>query len=227
MQLFDAVIVSGGNIDDEFVMEKLLRNRYNDEGKPAIPIAADRGLCFFMRKGLKPAIAIGDFDSMPEELFKEALRTMKPETGFIRLKPEKDVSDTHAALLECRQRGVRSCLLLGCTGTRLDHVMANLGLLAAAAKEGVKAVIEDPHNTIFLAENEETFRKSDYEGSYISFFPLGGTVSELTLTGFRYPLQGRDLSIYDASLTVSNEIIEEEARLSFRSGILAVMITRD
>ncbi len=48
---------------------------------------------------------------------------------IIRLKPEKDDSDTQSAVNHMISEGSREILIFGATGTRLDHVLANLGLL--------------------------------------------------------------------------------------------------
>ena len=227
MSVYDAVIISGGTIDDVFVKHILEREKRQGGVPACLVIAADRGLLFFLRNDMTPDIAIGDFDSTPDKKVEEAYSRMKTDTEFIRLKPEKDVSDTHAAMLLAAERGAKRVLLLGGTGTRLDHVTANLGLLLAAEEAGASVVIQDPHNCIFLAERCMTLKKSDYEGRYVSLFPLGGNVTSLTLTGFKYPLTDYTLRFSDASLTVSNEIIGEEAEIAFKSGCLAVMITED
>jgi thiamine pyrophosphokinase len=48
----------------------------------------------------------------------------------------------------------------------------------------------------------------------------------LTIRGVKYPLQDHRLEACD-SLSVSNEIVEEEMEVRFRSGCLVVMETRD
>ena len=227
MENCDAVIISGGMVDDDFIKE-ILEKETAHGGKPdRIVIAADRGLLFFLRNGLTPDIAIGDFDSTPEDAAEEAFSRMRTDTEFIRLKPEKDFSDTHAAMLLAAELGAKKVLLLGCTGTRLDHVAANIGLLLAAKEAGLTAVLMDPNNLVFLAERCTILKKSDYEGRYVSLFPLGGEVASLSLDGFKYPLADRTLRFSDASLTVSNEIVGEEGKITFKSGCLAVMITKD
>ena len=72
----EAVIVSGGNIQKDFALDFLRKNKNKDY----YMIAADRGLEFFMETGLVPDAAVGDFDSLsPEGLaYLESLEN----TGF-------------------------------------------------------------------------------------------------------------------------------------------------
>ena len=65
-------------------------------------------------------------------------------------------------------------------------------------------------------------------GTYISFLPLSETVSGITLTGFRYPLHNKTISMREnPGLCVSNEIEEDRAELTFSQGVLLCMETKD
>ena len=49
----------------------------------------------------------------------------------------------------------------------------------------------------------------------------------LTLKGFKYPLNGYRLSMKDSGLTVSNEIVEDTAQITYDSGNLVMIMSRD
>ena len=49
----------------------------------------------------------------------------------------------------------------------------------------------------------------------------------LCLEGFKYLLDGYDLDMSDCGLTVSNEIQEEQARVTYESGTLLMIQSRD
>ena len=224
---FDAVIVSGGSIDDRFVLETIEHVKDINGAAPCLLIAADRGMDFFLRNNIDPDILIGDFDSMSSEGAELVLSGGEHSSEVIRLKPEKDDTDTQSALLAAEVRGARRILLLGCTGTRLDHVMGNLGLLIMAKERGLTAVLMDPNNTVCLAYSGMTFEKCRYGDFNISFFAAGADVTGLTLTGFQYPLTDFRLKPSCAGLTVSNRIVEPEARVDFDEGELFLFITSD
>ena len=90
--------------------------------------------------------------------------------------------------------------------------------MAQGKKRGLKVNIFDRKNKISLLDSEfekrtEFFKDSLY-GTYVSFLPLTETVRGITLTGFKYPLFEKDISILEnPSLCVSNEVVEERAEI--------------
>lgn len=223
--MFDTIIVSGGNIQSGFALDFFRKTAEQPGQKGILTIAADRGLEFFGETGITPDVVIGDFDSLSLK-GKEYLERLG-KTEIIRLKPEKDDSDTQSAAKLAIKRGSEKILILGATGTRLDHVMANLELLCMAEKQGVSITMADAHNYIRLVKSGTILRKKEQFGKYVSLFPMDGDVTGLTLTGFKYPLSRYQLKTSDGGLTVSNEIAEETAEITFDSGMLLMIMSRD
>ena len=149
------------------------------------------------------------------------------KTEVIRLKPEKDDSDTQSALMYAKERGAVRVVILGATGSRLDHVMANFGLLLLAQNKGMQVTLVDQNNYISLVESGTVLIKEEQFGKYVSFFPMGGDVEGLTLEGFKYPLNQYHLRIMDSGLTVSNEIKSQQAKITYTKGNLLMMMSRD
>lgn len=227
--MIDTIIVSGGMIQKDFALD-FLRKMIERAGRENLRlIAADKGMEFFMETagetGILPDIAVGDFDSLSEE-GKQYLERV-PETEICRLKPEKDDSDTQSAAVMAIERGSREIAILGATGSRLDHVLANLGLLSLGKERGASIILADQCNYITLIESGKVLKRSSQFGKYISFFPVGGDVTGLTLRGFRYPLNRHHLKVSDSGLTVSNEMEEETAEVTYESGTLLMIMSRD
>lgn len=227
---FDTIIVSGGSLQTEFALrflekEKKLAQKQN---RVLNLIAADKGLEFFQEVSWIPDLVIGDFDSLSEK-GSDFLEFLKKETDtrIIRLNVEKDDSDTQSAVNHAIEQKAGFIAILGATGSRFDHMLANLGLLLLGEEKGVKIVILDPDNYITLVSSGTVLEREKQFGDYISFFPVGGIVHSLTLEGFRYPLQGHDLLPSDSGLTVSNEIREETAKITYRDGKLLMIMSRD
>lgn len=223
--MIDTVIVSGGNIERDFALDflgKLIKKTGRENLRL---VAADKGMEFFMWAGMKPDIAVGDFDSLSEGGLEYLNRAEDME--IIRLKPEKDDSDTQSALNLAAEKGAAEVLLLGATGTRLDHVMANLGLLSLGKKRGHTISILDANNYITLIESGTVLKRKDRFGKYVSFFPVGGDVRGLTLEGFKYPLDKYHLTAADSGLTVSNEFAADTARVTYEAGTLMMIMSRD
>lgn len=212
------LIISGGSIDEPFALEQIKKI------EPDVIIGVDSGLAFLYHNEVMPTHIVGDFDSAAPEIvsyYKES--TQIPIRQF---NPVKDASDTEIAVRMAIELEVGELWLLGATGTRLDHVMANIQVLKIALDAKIKAYILDCYNRISLVEGEVCLSKKDAYGPYFSIFPLGGFVEGLDITGAKYPLVNHKLSPYD-SLCVSNQILGEEARITFPEGIIILMETRD
>lgn len=214
-----AVLISGGNIQSDLALAFLREHSYD------MIIAVDRGLEFCHQHRLIPQAIVGDLDSVSEEVVQGYLD--RPDIILRRLCPQKDDSDTQSAFDLAVEMGAAEIGILGGIGSRLDHVMANLELLSYGLTRGVSSYMVDAHNYIWATEEPVTLRKDAQWGRYVSMFALGGPVEGLTLEGFVYPLKGYRLTSRDCGLTVSNEILEEEARITFEKGCLLLVMSRD
>ena len=217
----DTIIVSGGNIHKDFALDFLKKNKTEN----TCLIAADRGVEFFMGTDLEPDVAVGDFDSLSAEGAKY-METLK-HTEIRRLKPEKDDSDTQSAGNYAIEQGTERIMILGATGNRIDHLMANFGLLMLGKTKQVQIVLVDAYNYMSLIESGMILKKEEQFGKYVSFFPIEGEVTGLTLKGFKYPLNSYTLKVEDSGLTVSNEISDPEAEVTFETGKLLMIMSRD
>ena len=226
--MIDTVIVSGGMIQKDFALDflnKLTEERKKSGKSPLLLMAADRGLDFFRENGITPDIIDGDFDSLSQE-GKEYLNSLK-NTEIIKLQPEKDDTDTQSVVNLAIRKGSKNILILGATGGRMDHLLGNLGLLTIGKMKGVNIVLADAQNYVCLVDSGTVLEREKQFGKYVSFFPVGGTVEGLTLEGFKYPLKGYCLKVEDAGLTVSNEIRETSARVTYEKGSLMMIMSRD
>ena len=209
-----AVIISGGSLDPDFALAFLR------EEKPELLIGADRGICFLKEKGIHPTHIVGDFDSASGD----ALEYFKqfPEIPIRTFNPVKDFTDTAIAMELAMEEGADRIYILGGTGTRLDHVVANIKLLSHALERKKECILMDAHNRIRLIDQPLTIEKKKQYGKYVSLFAFGGQVKGLTLRGFFYPLTEYDMEA-ENPLGVSNEITAENGEISFSSGKLLVM----
>ena len=223
--MIDTVIVSGGNIQKGFALDFLKRIKEERQDGGLCLIAADKGLEFFMETGLAPDVIVGDFDSLSEKgkIYLDTLQNVE----ILRLKPEKDDSDTQSATNLAIQKGSANILLLGSTGSRLDHIIANLELLSMGENKGVSVTMADSNNYVTLIKSGTVLERENQFGQFVSFFPVGGEVEGLTLEGFKYPLYDHHLTVADSGLTVRNEIISPMARVTFTKGSLLMIMSRD
>ena len=115
---------------------------------------------------------------------------------------------------------------MGATGTRLDHVLGNIELLGIGLKAGIPIQICDAHNRIRMIDRGMTLARKEQFGTYVSLIPYTECVEHLTLIGLKYPLTDACLRGF-CSLGVSNEIVADTAEISFESGILLVVESKD
>ena len=212
------IIISGGAIKAPFTLE------FFKKISADVFIAVDRGLEFLYQEGLVPTHIVGDFDSIDPKVisyYKES--TQIPIREF---NPVKDASDTEIAIRMAIDLGVKELWIIGGTGTRLDHVMANIQTLKIAQEANVKAYIVDNHNKISLLSGKTVLLQEEAYGKYFSLFPLGGKVEGLTIQGAKYPLKNHTLEPHD-SLCVSNQYANEQVTIEFERGTIVFMETRD
>ena len=218
MRSMKYMIISGGHVDDAFALEWLQQNTYD------VMIAADSGMNFLQRNNIVPDIIAGDFDSA-DVVSLEKFSKMN-EVEILRLNPIKDDTDTEFVIREAIRRGATEITVLGATGTRLDHVLGNMHLLGIGVQEGVQIQLIDAHNRIRMISGEAELRREEQFGDFVSFLPINGAVEGVTLEGFKYPLKDAVISSF-SSLGISNEIVEEIARVRIMDGVLLMIESRD
>lgn len=219
----DTVIFSGGRTDLVFAAE------FMKDKKNAFLIAADRGLEAMMSLGFKPNAVIGDFDSASKETIDQVNSFEKEDDiTVIRLNPVKDDTDTEAAVRFALENNKEpgDIYILGGTGSRIDHILGNISVLGLGRQFGKKIILLDENNKIELLFEGRTILKEEAFGDFVSLIPFGDEVTGLTLKGFKYPLKNGVLKGFN-SLGISNEIVSKEAQISFDSGVLIMVQSKD
>lgn len=142
-----------------------------------------------------------------------------------KLNPEKDLTDTEAGIDLAIKLKSTQITIIGAIGTRQDHTIANIHILKKALDKNIKSKIINEKNEIELI-NKDIILKKDNKYKYISIIPLTSKVTELTIEGMKYSLKNYTLEIGN-SLGISNEQIDEFAKIKIKSGILIIIKSRD
>lgn len=210
-------------------MDLCFAAEFMKDKEDAFLIAADRGLEAALSLGLKPSVVIGDFDSASKEA-KNYARTLEEDDSVtvIYLNSEKDDTDTEAALSFALENNKEpgDIYILGGTGSRVDHVLGNISILGLGHSFGKRVILLDENNRIELLFEGRKLKKEEAFGKYVSLIPYGDEVKGLTLKGFKYPLKNKTLTGFN-SLGISNEITSKEAVISFDSGVLIMVQSKD
>lgn len=214
-------------------------------------IAVDGGYAALARIGMRPDIAVGDFDSLG----------FTPDCPTRTFPVEKDASDMELALREARARGADEVLVYGGFSARLDHTLANLQMLLGAARQGLRvfgigdafaitalagaagapghlafagaalqraglAVEGHAHDVPHSPDNlpappSEGVAAPGAYGNFVSVFAFCGPARGVSEQGLKYTLDNADLPD-TTSWGLSNEFTGADAAISVADGVLAV-----
>ena len=211
-----AVLICGGDITAAFLRKCL--EQYTD----AFLYAVDGGLTVADSAQVMPDVLVGDFDTADATL----VARYESRCEVLRHIPEKDATDTELAVDDALARGMEQIVLLGATGSRMDHTLANFHMLYRILEQGRTGWILNESNRISLHRSSFSVRKGELFGTYLSFLPFYGDVKGLVLSGVKYPLSGKDMTAGN-SLGVSNEAKDDIIGVSFDAGHLLMIEARD
>lgn len=214
-----ALIITGGNINRNYIRTYVKNKRYD------MIVAVDGGLTVADELDIMPTHIVGDFDTVSEEVLHKFDKNAN--ICMIRLNPMKDLTDTQSAFGLVIESGCTDVDIVGGTGTRMDHTIANIQTLQMFLGK-CNAIILNENNRIRLVAQNIRLNKNETFGKYVSFLPLTENVTGVTLCGFKYPLKDYTFKIKETfSLGVSNEIISENAQVEIKSGILIMIESCD
>lgn len=209
------LIVGSGSISDS----EFLKSRYSWAD---LVIAADGGAESLMKACLMPQVVLGDFDSLSGIVLEEI--KLNNNVEILSFPVRKDYTDMNIAMNLAIERGATELVIMGGSGSRLDHTMANITLLYNLLEKGVKGSLEDEHNQIFMINHTITIRKQ--ENCKVSLLPLTPVVKGVTTKGLEYALNNAELA-FGNSIGISNEFIEDTASINIEKGLLLVFISKD
>ncbi|MEK3659935.1 thiamine diphosphokinase [Paenibacillus odorifer] len=207
------VIFAGGELSPEY---------FNLLDEDDFIIGADQGALFLISHGYTPDIAVGDFDSVSPEALQDIESKSKKTITCDAV--NKDLTDSEMALDIAMDQQPDSILLLGVTGTRIDHSLASIQMMTRALQRQINCYVMDTHNYITLTGSQAVINDLGY--TYVSLLPLTPEVSGITLEGFQYPLTNATLKL-GQSLGVSNKLVSSSGTVTIRSGLLLIIQSKD
>ena len=181
-------------------------------------LAADGGLVHLQALGLTPNGIIGDFDSLGSVSIPDGIER-------IELPAEKDCTDTQAAVQVALERGCTEIYIIGGVGTRVDHVMSNVGILEGLYEGGVHANISNGKNRIrYLRNDNVLIGRSAYK--YLSVIALDPVCRGVSVEGCKYKMKDQKLE-RKVQFAVSNEIEGNLALVTVKKGAALVIESID
>jgi thiamine pyrophosphokinase len=209
-----AVIFANGILPDLEAARALLR-------EDDTLLAADGGALHVLALGLRPAVVIGDMDSLPQE----TVRDLEDHGALLmRFPPEKDETDLELAIRYARENGHRAILIVAGLGGRTDQSLANLAQLSDPALAGVDIRLDDGVEQAFFIRAGASLAGDP--GDTVSLIPWGVPAIGVVTAGLRYPLNDETLDPH-RTRGISNEMLGESASMSIRSGLLLCIHRRN
>lgn len=186
-------------------------------------VGIDRGSLFLLENQLPLDLAIGDFDSVSALEFVQIQQNAKQ---MIIAPAEKDDTDTELALKTVFTQFPNAFVTIyGAFGGRLDHLFSNVFLPSepTLAPFMQQIALIDMQNEIRYVP-AGTHKLQPIDGmKYVSFMADGD--AELTISGAKYELNSQNF--FKKKIYSSNEFIGNPIELSFSSGYVVIIQTRD
>lgn len=177
-------------------------------------ICADGGYDTAKKADITPDIIIGDFDSSLTEIDNKLKKIILPV--------EKDDTDSIYCIKYGISKGYKEFLLLGATGSRADHLYANLSLLKFACNKGCTAVLKDSKADIYYTESSLSLHCNSCT---VSVFAFGCSEATITLEGFKYSADNLVMTS-DFPIGTSNIATADTSVITVHSGGALVIVNR-
>lgn len=181
-------------------------------------VAVDGGYERCLQLGLRPAVLIGDFDSIS----KEVLSAVPDDCLKIIHPTQKNETDTQLALQYCLQQGVSEVIICNDLAGRFDHSLALVQNLLQAHQNRLKASVVSSNQIVFIIAKEIHL---DYTvNSVLSLLSITPTTEFLSSQGLQYSLTGITLHNWQ-SRGISNSITQPEQYIEILSGLALAVVT--
>lgn len=159
-------------------------------------------------------IFIGDKDSVKKDV---------SQYEQILLNVDKNETDGEVAVKYLLHNGYKKINFYGVNGGRLDHILANLGIMAQCVLGGGIATAYCNNCDIYMTDS--TLNIDVQKNSIVSLSPFSDKVHIISLEGVKWQLNNE--YIYKKlSKTISNVAIEEQIRLSVDFGLVMVIVNK-
>lgn len=195
-----AVIIGNGDIKSyDRIKERI---RHDD-----FIICADGGYNHAKKMGIIPDVLIGDFDSAKD--FNEV-------QNRIEYPVRKDFTDGELAVEYAVEHGADSVCLIGMTGDRLDHTLADIMLLDKCKN----SVLIDDNNEIYLLKDKLMIHGKSSQT--LSIVPIFSDAEGLCTKGLEYPLNNETL-YFASTRGISNVMTEDVCEITIKRGCALVI----
>ncbi len=199
------ILAAGELLYDESYVEELQNADYI--------LCADGGYDHAIALGIVPHMIIGDMDSVKASL---------PKKGILlnTAKKKKDETDTQLAIHILLEWGCTSITIIGGTGGRLDHTLANMSLLFHIAEKGATACLLSGKMRCRPLMGQLCI--AGKKGDVVSVLPFGNRVEGIRTQGLEYHPAGDVLERF-LPTGISNVMTENTCMIEIEKGFAIVV----
>ncbi len=208
------IIIASGTVEYTRKISKTIKSAQ-------LIVCADGGARHLKALDISPHVLIGDFDSIQKD---DLLFYQKKNVEIISFSPKKNQTDSELCVNWALENSATDITMIGVTGTRMDHTLANILLLKKLAQKNIPARIINPNNEIFAVMKKTWINGSI--GELLSIIPITEKVAGVTLKGLEYPLKNETIPM-GSSLGISNVFKETSVCVDIKEGILLVTKSKD
>ena len=203
-----ALIIAGGNPVKRSVVARL--------DSPTWVVAADSGLDQAVRLGIRPDLVIGDMDSVSAAAL---IAAEQAGIAIARHPADKDATDLELAIDATAAAGYTRAQIIGGTGGRMAHTLANAMLLTRVRNLALEWVTT--HARIRALRTGESSSHRDADGPLVSVIAVAGPAM-CSSTGLRWALESQPLEP-GSTRGISNEIDESPATVIVIEGQVLII----
>ena len=172
-------------------------------------ICCDGSVNNLVKNKMEPHYILGDMDSIDDNL------KIKYKERLIEL-PDQNENDLIKTIDWVEEKGVRKAIILGATGKRDDHSLANIFTLLQHSSP-LEMILYTNYGIFSVVQDEQKF--NSFIGQQISLFTTDPKI-EVTSNNLKYNFNNKMLTtLYNGSL---NESINENFTLTLSHGKILV-----
>lgn len=201
------IVLANGDKPKKSVVAFLIKRGYTTL------ICADGGANSAMKLNLNPDFIIGDLDSIEPKTLEYFCNTSR----IIQIKRQND-TDVEKCLKFAIKRGFKEAILLGATGSRLDHSFCNLGIVLKFFGE-IKVRVLHENSLLEAFEGKVTLQTMPKEIVSLYGFDRRTTV---TSSGLKYVLNNTALP-FGVKESTSNVAVSNVVNLKIKNGKMFVI----
>lgn len=202
----DALIIGNGPLPPRRRIQPLITTG-------TLIVCADGGANRALARGIRPHLIIGDLDSLRPET-----AAALPGVQLLRVRDQEN-TDLEKVLDHVLQLGIGRAVVIGATGGRPDHALANLSILARYHRR-LELSFVDAWCRLRIIDGEISLPLAI--GTTLSLLPLGRCTG-ITTRGLEWPLNDESLEP-GVREGISNRVNASPVEIRLRSGLLLLFI---